>query len=333
MINLNIDYLPLDQIDRIRPLLVRSVYKPIRFLVEELNNDLNLFWFNSILELVREKTGYVLAALIEDKIMGIVVYTDNPWETKVLGKKAGVLNYLIIDPSYRDNDYLTMLLLEKIINHALEQKVQLLLCKTYTDDVITIHALEAQGFLLMDTVLDCYFDFRRSPLECVQSSLSKNVNIRLGKKDDLSAMQYVARQAFQKHFGRYHADQRIGKGKATSFYEEWIKSSIEGYADWICVAEIDGRIVGFSIWKKPSPLEMGLVIRVGHYSLAGILPDFSGRGLFTALTYEGMKQMKDFVDIIEGPTHINNYGVQSGYARLHWRVCSDARHSLHKWLT
>ena len=142
----------------------------------------------------------------------------------------------------------------------------------------------------------------------------------------------MAHLAFEGHFGRFHADRRLGKEVATRVYEQWLGSSLDGYADWIDVAEISGNIAGFSVWKKPSPQEVELKIRIGHYSISGIHPAYHGRGLFTALTHEGMKGMQGFADVLEGPTHINNYGVHAGYSKLNWRVGADARHSFHKWL-
>ena len=43
-------------------------------------------------------------------------------------------------------------------------------------------------------------------------------------------------------------------------------------------------------------------------------PDYFGRGLFSSLTYEGMRRLPELgrVDRIEGPTHVNNYPVQRG---------------------
>ena len=184
----------------------------------------------------------------------------------------------------------------------------------------------------MDTIVDCYYDYRRTPLVSLQfPKIADNVILRLATSADRDELVVVARLAFQKHFGRFHADTRIGRPVATQAYEQWIYSSMDGYADCIHLALVAGKIVGFSIWKYPSSAENQLNVRVGHYSIAGIHPDYQGNGLFTALTYAGMQSLSGHVDIIEGPTHINNYGVQSSYSKLGWRVLCDARHSFHKW--
>lgn len=325
--------LPLEQMGAIRPLLEQSAFKPMRYLERELGNDLGEFWFASIAELVKGKNAQAFAAFRDQKVAGLLVYADNPWETGILNKKAGVLNYFVIEPPETQGEHMAQALLEEALSYASARGVQFLLCKPSADASTAIHALESQGFQLMDTLIDCYCDFRHSPTSKIPPpGISDNVVIRLATGNDMEELVAVARVAFRHHFGRYHADPRIGSELATRFYEEWIKSSIGGYADWVCVAEIAGRIAGFAIWKKPSHLENGLKLRVGHYSIAGIHPDYSGRRLFTALTYEGMKLLEGVADVVEGPTHVNNYGVQMGYSKLHWRVCVDARHSFHRWL-
>jgi hypothetical protein len=114
-------------------------------------------------------------------------------------------------------------------------------------------------------------------------------------------------------------------------YEEWIKSSIDGYADWIIVAEYESRIAGYSVWKKPSPLEQEHGVRVGHYSIGAVHPDYFGKGVFSSVTFTGMGLFEGIADCIDGPTHINNYPVQQGYSKLSWKI-RDAQHSFHKWL-
>jgi ribosomal protein S18 acetylase RimI-like enzyme len=91
------------------------------------------------------------------------------------------------------------------------------------------------------------------------------------------------------------------------------------------------RIAGYSAWKKPAALDQRHGIRLGHFSIGAVHPDFFGRGLFTTLTREGMEQLRSSTDWIEAPTHIDNHAVQRGFLRLGWRIVG-AQHSFHKWL-
>ncbi len=319
-------------IDGLQTLLKASAFKPLRYLARELGASLDDYWLRSISALLTVDNVRGFVAVGNGGAIGLLVYSQSPWETATLGRKAGVLNHFILAPSARRNGRIALQLLDHALEQAQSCGIRFLSAKTYTDDVAVIHALESRGFLLMDTVVDCYYDYRRFPLvDTTPPATSADVVLRLALPQDRAELVSTSRLAFGEHFGRFHADPRIETAVATKIYEEWINSSLDGYADWINVAEVGGRIAGFSIWKRPSPLESGMAIRVGHYSISGIHPDYHGRGLFTALTYEGMKEMQGVAEIVEGPTHINNYGVQVGYSKLHWRVGGDARHSFHKW--
>ncbi len=333
MYRYKIEIIPSTDTSLLVPLIKASSQAPYRFLAHEMKDELNGFWFDSIVDLVQTKKSLVISAFDQESLVACLIYSDNPWETNVLGIKAGVINHLIIKDNYPSGRQVIGEMLDYLFQWALSGGVQFLLCKPYTDSVEVIQACEQKGFILVDTLLDCIYDYRQFPLqEGTPLKTPKEVTLRLAASSDLDELINLAGASFQSHFGRYHSDERIGRDSATRIYQEWIRSSLNGYADWICIAEIGGRIAGFSIWKKPSSLEQSLSVRVGHYSIAGIHPDFFGRGLFTALTYEGMKLLDGIADVVEGPTHINNYGVQLGYSKLHWRVCCDARHSFHKWL-
>lgn len=318
---------------QLEPLLHQSAFKPSRFLARELADRLDTFWFSSIEQILLGASNRGFAAVQEGVIVGILVYAENPWETKMLGAKAGVINHFVVASSTPNKQIIAGELLASALQHASGHDVKFMLSKCFTDDMTSIHALEHHGFRLMDTVVDCFFDYRRTNFGLVAPPRADSeARFRVAELGDREALVGVARLAFQTHFGRFHSDNQIDSATATRIYEEWIHGSLDGYADRIDLAEIAEEIVGFSIWKAPNELERNLGVRIGHYSISGIHPRYHGRGLFTSLTYEGMKQLQGVVDVIEGPTHINNYGVQAGYQRLGWRVCGDARHSFHKWL-
>ena len=325
--------LTLKNVDMVQDLLERSRFKPLRYFEREFGHDLAIYWMSTITELLRSNHSQGYAAVVDRQFQGILIISDNPWETNLLRINASVINAFVVDNLLPNKLEVTGTLLNHVIQQAKTKRVGFISSKTYADDLASIHALELNGFLLMDTVVDCHFDYRRNPLVNIQlPPISKDVRIRLATQSDREQLVDVASQSFHNHFGRYHADERIGIALATQVYEQWMHSSLDGYADWVHVAEVEDRLVGFSIWKRPGTEEDQLKLRVGHYSIAGIHPQYYGHGLFTALTYAGMKSLEGIADIIEGPTHVNNYGVQLGYSKLGWRVVSDARHTFHKWI-
>jgi GNAT superfamily N-acetyltransferase len=314
-------------------LLAASPYQPYRFLGRDLGEGLIDYWQRTLEDHFLSASTRGFLARQDDKVSGLLVISENPWETSLLGRKAAIINCLLTVDSQAGGENTAGLLLDPALEDCARQKVGFVLCKTYTDNLTSIHALESRGFLLMDTLVDCAFDYRAGAFMKLSAPVPKpGISIRPAEQSDRQELVQVASLAFRSHFGRYHADERIGQALATRVYEEWMRSCLDGYADTILLAILDDRIVGFSIWKLPSAREIELKVRVGHYSIAGIHPNFAGKGLFTLLTHAGMQYLDGRVDIIEGPTHINNYGVQVGYSKLGWRVCVDARHSFHKWL-
>lgn len=315
---------------QLKELLQESCFKPMRYLQSRLEGSLTESWLMSLNGLLQGGKARGLCAVQGRKAIGLLVYSDNPWETAVIGTKAGVINHFVVAP-HAQRTGVAEKLLDKALEQASSSGIGLLLGRAHTDDYTIIHALESAGFHLVDTMVDCFFDFLKSSMDSTPA-LGPNVSLRRALPQDRAELVSLAHLAFEGHFGRFHADRHLGKAVATRVYEQWLGSSMDGYADWIDVAEISGKIAGFSVWKKPAPQEVDLKIRVGHYSISGIHPAYHGRGLFTALTHEGMKGMKGFADVLEGPTHINNHGVHAGYSKLGWRVGADARHSFHKWL-
>jgi GNAT superfamily N-acetyltransferase len=319
-----------DGLSAAAPLLAASAFQPLRYLARELGAGLTDHWSRSVADLLQAPASRAFLALRGGAPLGLLVCSDNPWETNLFGKKAAVINTFIVDGNSPHKLQAAQSMLDRVMDGT---GIEFLLGKAYTDDLTLIHAFESRGFLLMDTIVDCVYNYRRAPFESLpRPVLADGVSLRLAVPADRDELAAMAGQAFREHFGRYHADERIGRDLATRAYEQWMRSSLDGYADWIHLALVADRIVGFSIWKRPSKAESQLKVRVGHYSIAGIHPDFHGRGLFTALTYAGMQSLEGIADVIEGPTHVNNYGVQFGYAKMGWRVLSDARHSFHKWI-
>jgi ribosomal protein S18 acetylase RimI-like enzyme len=220
-------------------------------------------------------------------------------------------------------------LLLEAMRHAEERGADCLVHRSYADDAPAIHALERRGFLLVDTLLDYVFDFERAQ-EPGPSPASPESRVRPATPEDLDGLIEVARRAFAAHSGRFHSDERIPRRSAVRVYEEWIRSCIDGWADCILAAECRGVIAGYSAWKMPSEIESRHGIALGHYRIGAVAPEHAGRGLFRALTREGMRRLAGRVERIEGPTHVTNRPVQGAYATLGWRV-ADARHGFHRW--
>jgi len=321
-----------DGFEELRSMIASSSQLPFRFFGNESKEKLTSLKLKEISEVARSESGRVFSWTEAGNVLGVAACSDLPWESKIVGNRMGVLKCVAFSAEApRPGDVLDGLL-ASAIPYAESQGIEFLLCKAYSDDIPLIHALERNQFLLVDTMLDFVCDFTRHPVRnAPQPRLPEGFTIRPAEDGDVNALKNLGGAAFGAHFGRFHSDERIPAKAARSVYEHWMEAVCTGYADWLLVADYKGTIAGCSAWKSPSPSEQTLCLGVGHYSIAGIHPDFSGLGLFTALTRAGMDLFAGTVRFIDGPTHINNYPVQRGYTKLGWTI-SDARHSFHRWL-
>lgn len=315
----------------VRPLLERTSFRPLRHLNDIPGSRRCDFWQGELEAAVATPGATAFGADIDSRLSGFCVMGDLPWESKVLGRKMAAILELIAVPETAGREVMDALL-AAALERARADAYDFLLCKTYSNEMSAIHALQRQGFLLVDTLLDFELDLRRFPPSAHKAPLlPPDTVLRIAEKSDRSGLVEVARNAFTDHFGRFHSDPRLGPQAGLQVYQRWIESCLDGWTDWIVVAEVAGRIAGYTAWKRPSARETQHQIGLGHHSIGAIHPDFFGRGLFSALTLKGSSLLEGIVDRIEGPTHINNYGVQRGYLRLGWRI-EDAHHSFHKWL-
>ena len=286
---------------------------------------------DELAELVLNKNSIAILVESGTTASGFGICTVLPWESALLGKSMWAIRRIGVDAGAIDRNSLACGLVAEINRRAKARAADFLLCKTTASDPVIIHALESNGYFLMDTLLDFVFDHRNPSVEKEKRVLPTNFAVRLATLEDVDMLVEIAHASFAQHFGRFHADPRIGRASATKIYEEWIRSCANGWADWILVAVHGNRMAGYSAWKEPSALDRRHGIRLGHFSIGAVHPDFFGRGLFTALTREGMEQLRSSTDWIEAPTHIDNHAVQRGFLRLGWRIVG-AQHSFHKWL-
>ena len=330
MNEIRVSRLTLTEVSSLRGALGGLAFGPSRLWYGEAFSDRAVDYWLDAIRSVLSNGGSVFLARIGGRAAGLAALADQPWETRVLGRRMAAISQLAAVPDHPERSTVLERLVLEVLRQAESQDVECVVHRPYADDASCVHALERSGFLLVDTLLDCTYEFGAT--ENVASFGSPpDLEIRLAGPEDAGRLAEVARLSFARHFGRFHGDERIPTQSAIRVYEEWIRSCVEGWADWVFAAERGGVLIGYSAWKKPAELESRHGIALGHYSIGAVRPDQEARGVFRALTEQGMRALAGRVDRIEGPTHVNNVRVQRAYATLGWRV-ADARHGFHRWL-
>ena len=323
--------LDLAAIDDLEKTLPRFAHKPLAHFPYLKHDQIDAYWLDEIKRDLADESSVGFVARVSDLIEGLVFYSDSPWDTKVIGRRVGILKHLAVADSSSHSKVLDDLI-EEVIRHAASRGIECLTCKIQPLQFRAIHALERHGFLLMDTVLDFVFDFSRTPLESLSiPKRPKGVSTRLARPEDLPEVLALNEKAFANYYGRYNSDPQMPRQAETKVYGEWVRSSFRGWADWILVAELEGTIAGYGVWRKASALEARHSLDIVHYNLAGIHPAFSGRGLYTALALDGMRMAQSFATQLDGPVHVSNYPVHRALLKLGWMI-TGVKHSFHKWL-
>ncbi len=322
--------LDLASIDELKEALPHFTHKPLPHLSYLKRDQIEGYWLDDIALGLGEQSSTAFVSCAADRINGLVLYGDSPWDTKVIGEPVAVIKYFV--GTGADDSRVLDRLLDEVQRHAASRDIHLLTCKVQSLQFAAIHALERYGFLLMDTLLDFFFDFSRTPFDKISPPQRLDgLQVRLANPEDLPDLLALTETAFAKHFGRYNSDPKMPAGTGTKVYQEWVRSSFTGAADWILIAEVNDQIAGYSVWKKASALEVKHCFDIARCTLAGIHPEFFGRGLYTTLTFEGMRIAQQFANHLDGPAHVSHYPVHRAMLKLGWKI-AGVRHSFHKWL-
>jgi ribosomal protein S18 acetylase RimI-like enzyme len=320
-----------DELEQLEVFLGSHPVGPFTYMADEPGTGLLAFWLGQLRALSELPDGLVMAALSAGKVVGLVACGSSPWESRVLGHRFATLAYLAAATETEGVEVLRRLLHE-LETRARDSGVEVLVAKPCSDTLDVVRVLQGVGYTLVDSIVEYVADLRGGTVQAaVEGPPTEGTTLRPAQPEDVTALRSVARAAFERHFGRFHADARIEPSRARAVYEEWISACCGGYADAVILAEVDGVVRGYSAWRRPTEPELSSGLRLGHYSIGAVHPECIGRRVFQSVTAEGMRWMRAHADLVEGPTHTANYSVQRAYAKLGW-VCRRARYSFHKWL-
>ncbi len=210
------------------------------------------------------------------------------------------------------------------VNSAAEAVgVQMLTIRLDCTDHAHIHAVEADNFRLMDTLV--YYE--RSLSDPTPEYLpASDVMIRHARPGDAGAVAEVARAAFFDYIGHFHADPRLQAEDADATYVDWARKSVVRHSDieqaWVVFGA--GRLAGFLTLRRNDHAEYEIVLNAVH-------PDLQRRGLYERLLNEALvaSQKADAERIIVS-TQLNNFRVQRAWVKLGFRL-TRAVHTFHKW--
>ena len=229
----------------------------------------------------------------------------------------------IVCARFRAGETLSYNELVEMNRQAREAGVRMVSTRVDVGALAQVHALEADGFRLMDTIV--YFGGPLRPAIAGRSA-PDGVTFRQARSEDAPAVAAIARRAFEGYIGHYHADPRLDRSAADAAYVEWAETSIArpGPDDRAFVATRGATALGFLTVRSLSCGACEIVLNA-------VDPACQGQGIYRALL-RATREMFDGPDDgrLSVSTQINNYTVQRIWSR-EGLVHERSSYTFHKW--
>ena len=146
------------------------------------------------------------------------------WDTEFWGVPIGRVEGDALDPGR----------LGAVDEWADENAIACLYFLAGSADAPTAHSAEAGGFRLMDL---------RVELGRPAAGDDLLADLRDARPGDADALRAIARASHG--VTRFYADPNFPDERCDDLYDTWISQSLEGWADGVLVAEVDGRPAGY----------------------------------------------------------------------------------------
>jgi dTDP-4-amino-4,6-dideoxy-D-galactose acyltransferase len=195
-----------------------------------------------------------------------------PWDTDFWGVRIGRV----------EGDTMSGEQLRAVDAWAAEHEIDCLYFLAAVHDAPTAHVAEGGGFRLMDLRVEL-----RRPA-AGDDSLG---DLREAGADDAPALRAIARASHG--VTRFYADPNFPDERCDDFYDVWITRSLEGWAQGVLVADVDGRAAGYvscHLDEGESRGSIGLIAVDGTVRRAGLGVSLS-RGAVAWCRERGMGEM------------------------------------------
>lgn len=178
------------------------------------------------------------------------------FDTEILGFKTARIERIdSTDPNIAGE------IVKQLIVDLRQNNIEYASYRLPAENTAVIHALEQQGFILVDAMLGLE--------KILDMDLQEHDTypIRSAKNEDLKQLGEMVRGLFLQT--RFYQDPMIPIVKADMIYQKWVENSVRGsQADHVMVWEDNGRILGFITLKN-----------TGHIPLVAVAKDAQGRGI------------------------------------------------------
>lgn len=320
---LRVEPLERDRLGELLPLVERYPHLPFTC-YPQITRSSNARLVIREIDRLLEGGGFCLVAEWKGEPAGIVTGQSLAWDTEQIQIPAGRLTHVIfwqpaapIGPT-----------VEEAALECRSRGIVHLSCRVSPEDVRAVHALERNGFELMEVLLTLGFRLGRDvPHIEPRGFVVEPVNV---SEEEIQWMSRLTRTAFS--LDRFHVDPYVPKERADALHAAWMENSCRE-DDVVLVARDrrSGEKVGFCSFKAHRSRPELLPTRFGNAVLGTVIPEARGRGVFTDITLAGLEWAGPEVDVLEKGTQFTNFQACRLYFAAGYRLMRSSV-SFRKWM-
>ena len=278
--------------------------------------------------LTAEKT--YLLGYISDRgdLLGFAQMHWLEWDTNHFGVEIWRLDHMGMWESSSQGWIIADALVKGIIQVAREQGCRCIQARIPVDNLKAVHALESNGFRMMEILTVWLFDFARASIPPKKHPDM----VRDFEPADCESLVELARTVYASTPGRFHMDPHLPSRTSDELYADWMRNSCSGeLADHISVAASDGKVVGCSTLEFCGDHEGLCNARIAKLGLGAMSPSFRNRGLVTDVVIHHLEWLNERqADFCSVGTQGNNIPPQRVWLKIGFKPAVMAL-TLHHW--
>jgi len=301
--------------DNLRKFAKRFLYNPLfdekaiaRYIVKEI--------------LKKMQNGIALWAFEETTIKGLSIVSKSDWDSEILGKNVGKLDlYSLLPPAE------TSLFLKEICRRLAQTELDVLFGRVQIESTNgTLRAILADIATLGDLLVTLGKNVHREE-SFPEAGVGRRSDLVFenGKFTDEEQLKKITVSAYR--HSHYFNDPKIPLNIAEAIYQNWIKNSLHGFADYVIVARVAKETVGYITLRTENLGQRAF----GIIDLIAVQGSYRGQGIARMLVAEGIRQLHGRVDTLYVRTQISNIPALRLYQALRFEpILKEA--TFHVWL-
>jgi dTDP-4-amino-4,6-dideoxy-D-galactose acyltransferase len=271
-----------------------------------------------LMSLVSNPDSSVTTIRRNGSIRGLACWRKLRWDTEMFGFPAARLELVLYEGDYHEGRATVSDLIQRIVGDCRAAGVEHIVARIDANDLPTLHALEREGFEIIDGILTFSL---RLPRERILPPAS-GFEIRHFQRTDLDDVLAIARSAYV--FDRFHADPSLTREIADRVTETWVRCSCSGDADAVILACYAGTLAAYvtcNIHKETSDVLGTTFATIG---MVATHSDFRGKGAGTCATIGALNWFQQQgVDVVEVGTQLANVAASRLYESNGFRLTAS----------